>query len=65
MKSAEAGAEALYLSGVGVSRQRKAIVDGLRSSIIEFSDETTADTKDVMDLLLLTQYFGKQNKYSE
>ena len=65
VKSAEAGAEALYLSGVGVSRQRKAIVDGLRSSIIEFSDETTADTKDVMDLLLLTQYFGKQNKYSE
>ena len=30
VKSAEAGAEALYLSGVGVSRQRKAIVDGLR-----------------------------------
>jgi regulator of protease activity HflC (stomatin/prohibitin superfamily) len=30
VKSAEAGAEALYLSGVGVSRQRKAIVEGLR-----------------------------------
>ena len=30
VKSAEAGAESLYLSGVGVSRQRKAIVDGLR-----------------------------------
>merc|ERR1712021_176644 len=57
VKSAEAGAEALYLSGVGVSRQRKAIVDGLRESIVEFSGRTTADTKDVMDLLLLTQYF--------
>mmetsp|Transcript_7549 Transcript_7549/g.22070 ORF Transcript_7549/g.22070 Transcript_7549/m.22070 type:complete len:281 (-) Transcript_7549:4230-5072(-) len=57
VKSAEAGAEALYLSGVGVSRQRKAIVDGLRSSIVEFSGHTSADTKDVMDLLLLTQYF--------
>lgn len=57
VKSAEAGAEALYLSGVGVSRQRKAIVDGLRSSIVEFSGETSANTKDVMDLLLLTQYF--------
>jgi len=57
VKSAEAGAEALYLSGVGVSRQRKAIVDGLKSSIVEFSGETSADTKDVMDLLLLTQYF--------
>jgi len=57
VKSAEAGAEALYLSGVGVSRQRKAIVDGLRASIVEFSGETSANTKDVMDLLLLTQYF--------
>jgi hypothetical protein len=57
VKSAEAGAEALYLSGVGVSRQRKAIVDGLRASIVEFSGKTSADTKDVMDLLLLTQYF--------
>lgn len=57
VKSAEAGAEALYLSGVGVSRQRKAIVDGLKSSIVEFSGTTSADTKDVMDLLLLTQYF--------
>jgi len=57
VKSAEAGAEALYLSGVGVSRQRKAIVDGLKASIVEFSGKTSADTKDVMDLLLLTQYF--------
>jgi len=57
VKSAEAGAEALYLSGVGVSRQRKAIVDGLRSSVVEFSGDTSATTKDVMDLLLLTQYF--------
>lgn len=57
VKSAEAGAEALYLSGVGVSRQRKAIVDGLKNSIVEFSGETSSSTKDVMDLLLLTQYF--------
>lgn len=57
VKSAEAGAEALYLSGVGVSRQRKAIVDGLKNSIVEFSGDTSANTKDVMDLLLLTQYF--------
>merc|ERR1712157_616629 len=57
VKSAEAGAESLYLSGVGVSRQRKAIVEGLKNSIVEFSGETSANTKDVMDLLLLTQYF--------
>lgn len=38
VKSAEAEAEAKYLSGVGVAKQRKAIVDGLKGSIVEFTD---------------------------
>ena len=53
-----------YLSGVGVARQRKAIVDGLRNSIGSFTDNDKimggrrgASQKDVVDLLLLTQYF--------
>jgi len=58
VKSAEAEAEAKYLSGVGVAKQRKAIVDGLKSSIVDFSGGVKgATSKDVMDLLLLTQYF--------
>lgn len=58
VKSAEAEAEAKYLSGVGVAKQRKAIVDGLRTSIVDFSENIQgASTKEVMDLLLLTQYF--------
>mmetsp|Transcript_20550 Transcript_20550/g.31415 ORF Transcript_20550/g.31415 Transcript_20550/m.31415 type:complete len:280 (+) Transcript_20550:165-1004(+) len=58
VKAAEAEAEAKYLSGVGVAKQRKAIVDGLRTSIVDFSAGIdTASTKDVMDLLLLSQYF--------
>lgn len=58
VKSAEAEAESKYLSGVGVAKQRKAIVDGLRTSIVDFSDGVKgASSKDVMDLLLLTQYF--------
>ena len=58
MKAAEADAESKYLSGVGVARQRQAIVGGLQDSIIEFSGEIAGTTpKDVMDLLLLTQYF--------
>ena len=58
VKSAEAEAEAKYLSGVGVAKQRKAIVDGLRTSIVDFSDGVQgASSKDVMDLLLLSQYF--------
>ena len=58
VKSAEAEAEAKYLSGVGVAKQRKAIVDGLRESIVDFSENIKgSSTKEVMDLLLLTQYF--------
>ena len=58
MKAAEAEAEARYLSGLGVARQRKAIVSGLQESVGSFSDEVEGATpKDVMDILVLTQYF--------
>lgn len=58
VKRAEAEANAKYLSGVGVAKQRKAIVDGLRTSIVNFQGSVEgSSTKDVMDLLLLTQYF--------
>eukprot|EP01006_Ploeotia_vitrea_P020394 TRINITY_DN52668_c0_g2_i1.p1 TRINITY_DN52668_c0_g2~~TRINITY_DN52668_c0_g2_i1.p1 ORF type:complete len:280 (+),score=2.28 TRINITY_DN52668_c0_g2_i1:57-896(+) len=58
VKRAEAEAESMYLSGVGVARSRKAIVDGLRDSIVEFSSNVSGTTaKDAMDLLVLTQYF--------
>lgn len=58
VKAAEAEAEARYLSGLGVARQRKAIVQGLQASVSEFSGEVEgAKPKDVMDILLLSQYF--------
>lgn len=60
VKGAEAEAEARYLSGLGVARQRKAIVEGLQSSVSAFSEEVDGATpRDVMDILLLTQYFGE------
>ena len=58
VKRAEADAEAMYLSGEGVARQRKAIMDGLKNSIVDFSSKVTdTSPKDVMDLLILNQYF--------
>jgi regulator of protease activity HflC (stomatin/prohibitin superfamily) len=58
VKKAEATAEGMYLQGVGTARQRKAIMDGLRESIVEFSsDVRDTSPKDVMDLLVLSQYF--------
>lgn len=57
VKAAEAEAEARYLSGVGVARQRKAIVQGIQTSVTEFSENIEGTTpKDVMDILLLSQY---------
>ena len=56
MNFSQAEANAKYLSGVGVAKQRKAIVDGLRTSIVNFNENVEgSNTKDVMDLLLLTQ----------
>lgn len=58
VKSAEAEAESKYLLGAGVAKQRKAIVDGLKQTVSDFSDDVEgASAKDVMDLLLLSQYF--------
>jgi regulator of protease activity HflC (stomatin/prohibitin superfamily) len=58
VKAAEGEAEARYLSGLGVARQRKAIVQGLQESVGIFSEEVEGATpKDVMDILLLSQYF--------
>jgi regulator of protease activity HflC (stomatin/prohibitin superfamily) len=58
IKAAEAEAESRYLSGLGVARQRKAIVQGLQESVGQFSNDVEGATpKDVMDILLLSQYF--------
>uniref|UniRef100_A0A5B6YTC3 Putative hypersensitive-induced response protein 4 n=1 Tax=Davidia involucrata TaxID=16924 RepID=A0A5B6YTC3_DAVIN len=58
VKKAEAEAEAKYLGGVGVARQRQAITDGLRENILNFSHKVEGTSaKDVMDLILITQYF--------
>ncbi|KAF3433114.1 hypothetical protein FNV43_RR24216 [Rhamnella rubrinervis] len=58
VKKAEADAEAKYLGGVGVARQRQAITDGLRENILNFSHKVEGATaKEVMDLIMVTQYF--------
>ncbi|KAF8823113.1 putative Hypersensitive-induced response protein 3 [Cardiosporidium cionae] len=58
VKTAEAEAEAMFLQGQGIARQRKAIIDGLKDSVADFSSSVGGvDSKDVLDLVLLTQYF--------
>lgn len=58
VKAAEADAESKYLAGLGIARQRQAIVSGLRDSVASFSNEVAGtDAHDVMDMMVLTQYF--------
>lgn len=58
IKRAEGDAESKYLHGMGIARQRKAIVDGLRDSVLAFSSNVPGtSSKDVMDMVLITQYF--------
>ncbi|GKV08664.1 hypothetical protein SLEP1_g20267 [Rubroshorea leprosula] len=57
IKRAEADVESKCLSGVGVAKQRKAIIDGLRDSVHAFTEHVPGTTgKDVMDMELVTQY---------
>jgi len=58
VKNAEALSESMYLQGVGVSKQRQAIMNGLQESIVDFSKIVQGTSaKEIMDLLVLTQYF--------
>ena len=58
VKAAEADAEAKYLAGTGIARQRQAIINGLRESVMNFQAEVgDVSSKDVMEMMMMTQYF--------
>jgi regulator of protease activity HflC (stomatin/prohibitin superfamily) len=58
VKAAEAEAQSKALQGKGIADQRRAIVEGLRESVDEFQRSVPgASAQDVMNLVLMTQYF--------
>jgi len=58
VKRAEAEAESMRLSGKGIADQRKAIVDGLKDSIDEFTKSVPGiSAQDVMNLVIVVQYY--------
>ena len=58
VKNAEAEAESMRLQGIGVANQRKAIIDGLKQSILEFQEGIPGvGAADVMGLVMMTQYY--------
>ncbi len=69
VKKAEAEAESKALQGQGIANQRKAIIEGLQTSIGRFQEAVGgASATEVMQLVLVTQYFdtiksiGEQDK---
>lgn len=65
VKAAEAIAQSMALEGQGISEQRKAIINGFKESIEEFSHAIEGvDNKDVMSLVLTVQYFDMLKELS-
>jgi regulator of protease activity HflC (stomatin/prohibitin superfamily) len=66
VKKAEAEAESKALQGQGIANQRKAIIEGLQVSIEQFQKVVDGtSSKDVMQLVLVTQYFDTLKSIGE
>jgi regulator of protease activity HflC (stomatin/prohibitin superfamily) len=66
VKKAEAEAESKALQGQGIANQRKAIIEGLQGSIEQFQKVVgDASTSEVMQLVLVTQYFDTLKSIGE
>ncbi|MGO8739896.1 SPFH domain-containing protein [Rhodoblastus sp.] len=66
VKRAEAEAESKALQGQGIANQRKAIIEGLRGSIEDFQKSIgDASAREVMQLVLVTQYFDTLKSIGE
>src|SRR5271167_4702602 len=66
VKKAEAEAESKALQGQGIANQRKAIIEGLQNSIEQFQKVVEgASAKEVMQLVLVTQYFDTLKSIGE
>ena len=66
VKKAEAEAESKALQGQGIANERKAIIEGLQVSIEQFQKVVEgASAKEVMQLVMVTQYFDTLKSIGE
>lgn len=64
IKRAEAEAASKRLQGEGIANQRKAIMEGYQASVEEFQKHVSGvATAEVMQMLLLTQYFDTLKEF--
>ena len=66
VKKAEAESESKALQGQGIANQRKAIIEGLQTSVEQFQKAVDgASAMEVMQLVLVTQYFDTLKSIGE
>jgi regulator of protease activity HflC (stomatin/prohibitin superfamily) len=66
VKKAEAEAESKALQGQGIANQRKAIIEGLQVSVEQFQRAVEgSSSREVMQLVLVTQYFDTLKSIGE
>lgn len=63
-REGEAEMDILEKQGEGIAEQRKAIINGLRESVTAFSKDSAVTNKDILELLLVTQYFDMMKEIS-
>jgi regulator of protease activity HflC (stomatin/prohibitin superfamily) len=66
VKKAEAESESKALQGQGIANQRRAIIEGLQTSVEQFQKAVNgASAMEVMQLVLVTQYFDTLKSIGE
>jgi len=65
VKAAEAEAESKRLQGQGIADQRNAIIKGFEESISAFGANTDIDQKEIMNFVILTQYYDTMREMAK
>jgi len=65
VKAAEAEMEATHLSGKGVAKMRLAITNGFKESISDMQESCGLHPKDVVHMMLVTQYLDTLKEFSD
>lgn len=65
VKAAEAEADSKRLQGQGIADQRNAIIKGFEESINAFGKNTDIDQKEIMNFVILTQYYDTMREMAK
>lgn len=64
VKLAEAECEARHLEGIGIAKQRRAIINGFEDSCMELKAKADLGASDVVHMMLLNQYLDTMKEFA-